>query len=273
MNPNRDLWEKGDFTRLAATMRAGSDAVVRDLGVTPGMRVLDLACGDGATALPMARLGAEVLGVDLARNLVAAAQARVRSEGLTNIRIIEGDAMDLSDLPDDSFDLVLSMFGAMFAPRPLDVAREMVRVARPGGRIVMGNWIPDDPTMPAQILKLAAEYGPPPPPGFVSPSLWGTEQAVVERFGQAGIPAGAIATRPAFFDFHLDTPPSSLVDIFVSSFGPIMRVFEALGPGPRADELRARMDALLEQENRARDGATHIRARYLMVTVTVPNAP
>ncbi|WP_205961432.1 hypothetical protein [Paracoccus endophyticus] len=137
----------------------------------------------------------------------------------------------------------------------------------------MGNWIPDDPTMPAQILRLAAEYGPPPPPGLVSPSLWGTGQAVVERFGQAGIPAGAIATRPAVFDFHLDRPPSSLTDIFVSSFGPIMRVFEALGPGPRADALRARMDALLEQENLAQDGTTHIRARYLMVTVTVTDAP
>lgn len=271
MNPNKELWEKGDFSKLAATMRGSADQLVDRLGVTPGMKVLDLACGDGATALPMARRGADVLGVDIARNMVAAAQARVAAEGLTNIRIIEGDACDLSDLADDSFDLVVSVFGAMFAPRPLDVARGMVRVTRPGGRIVMGNWIPGDPTMVAQILKLLAEYGPPPPEGFVPPTAWGVEANVVERFGQAGIPPEAIVMEPAFKEFRLDAPPSGLLEIFMNYFGPMMRVFESLGPGARADELRGKLQAMMERENQAAAGKTMIRARYLLVTITVPD--
>lgn len=270
MNPNKELWEKGDFSKLAATMRGSSDALAEGLGITPGMKVLDLACGDGATALPIARRGADVLGIDIARNLVAAAQARVAAEGLANCRIVEGDACDLSDLPDASFDLVVSIFGAMFAPCPVDVARGVVRVTRPGGRIVMGNWIPGDPTMVAQILKLLSEYGPPPPEGFLPPTMWGVEANVIDRFGQAGIPAEAITTEPAFYEFHLDRPPASLAELFMTYFGPVMRVFEALGEGPRAAELRARLTDLIARENRNGDGKTDIAARYLLVTVRVP---
>ncbi|MBB1499291.1 class I SAM-dependent methyltransferase [Paracoccus sp. MC1862] len=270
MNPNKELWEKGDFSKLAETMRGSADQLVEELGITPGMKALDLACGDGGTALPMARRGAEVLGVDIARNLVAAAQARVAAEGLTNIRIIEGDACDLSALPDNAFDLVLSVFGAMFAPCPQEVARSMVRVARRGGRIVMGNWIPNDPTMPAQILRMMQEYGPPPPEGFIPPTDWGIEAKVIERFGQAGIPHEAIAMQPSIKEFRLDGPPSALLEIFLKYFGPVIRVFEWLGPGPRADELRGRMLALIERENQGEDGKTLIRARYLLVTVKVP---
>lgn len=270
MNPNRELWEKGDFSKLAETMRGSADQLVEELGITPGMKVLDLACGDGGTALPMARRGAEVLGVDIARNLVAAAQARVAAEGLTNIRIIEGDACDLSALPDNAFDLVFSVFGAMFAPCPQEVARAMVRLARPGGRIVMGNWIPGDPTMVAQILKLLGEYGPTPPEGFVPPTAWGVEENVIDRFGQAGIPREAITMEPAFKEFRLDGPPSRLLEIFMTYFGPMMRVFEHLGPGPRADELRGKLQALIERENQGGDAKTLIRARYLLVTVNVP---
>jgi len=147
MNPNQALWEKGDFTRIAESMRDSGEAVVLGLGVIDGLRVLDLGCGDGTTAIPAARVGADVLGVDIARNLVAAGNARARAQGLTNCTFRHGDASDLHDLDDDSFDLVVSIFGAMFAPRPFDVANEMVRVTRPGGRIVMGNWIPNDPTL------------------------------------------------------------------------------------------------------------------------------
>src|SRR5213595_2791949 len=175
VNPNKALWEKGDFTRIAATMRDSGEDLVRELGVSEGLEVLDLGCGDGTTALPAAQLGANVLGVDIATNLVQAGNARARSLGLTNCKFQEGDASDLSDLADDSFDLVVSIFGAMFAPKPFDVAKEVVRVTRPGGRIVMGNWIPNDPTLVAQILKISSAYSPPPPEGFVSPMTWGVQ--------------------------------------------------------------------------------------------------
>src|SRR5688572_10058829 len=142
MNPNKALWEKGDFTRIAATMRESGAELVAKLGITPGINMLDLGCGDGTTAIPAAKLGANVLGVDIARYLVDAGNKRAKEEGLTNCRFQEGDATDLNELKDQTFDLVLSVFGAMFAPKPFDVAKEMVRVTRPGGRIVMGNWIP-----------------------------------------------------------------------------------------------------------------------------------
>jgi ubiquinone/menaquinone biosynthesis C-methylase UbiE len=161
MNPNKALWEKGDFTRIAQSMRKSGEVLAKGLGITKGLKVLDLGCGDGTTALPEARLGADVLGVDIASNLVEAGNKRAKEEGLTNCRFQEGDASNLHELKDNSFDLVVSIFGAMFAPRPFDVAKEMVRVTRPGGRIVMGNWIPGDPTLVAQILKISSAYSPP----------------------------------------------------------------------------------------------------------------
>src|SRR3982751_3132279 len=124
INPNRALWEKGDFTRIAATMRKSGDELVTTLGIKPGMRVLDLGCGDGTTALPAARRRADVLGVDIAPNLVAAGNERARAAGLRNVKFEEGDASNLLRLADESFDLVVSIFGAMFAPRPFDVAKE-----------------------------------------------------------------------------------------------------------------------------------------------------
>src|SRR6476619_7916772 len=187
VNPNKALWEKGDFTRIAASMRESGEALVTTLGITDGLEVLDLGGGDGTTAVPAAKLGAAVRGVDIASNLVDAGNTRAQSLGLTNLRFQRGDASDLNELDDDSFDLVISMFGAMFAPRPFDVAREIVRVTRPGGRAVMGNWIPGDPTLVAQILKISSAYSPPPPEGFVSPMTWGVEAEVTDRFGQAGV--------------------------------------------------------------------------------------
>ena len=139
MNPNKALWEKGDFTRIAASMRESGEALVGTLGLKKGLEVLDLGCGDGTTALPAAKLGADVLGVDIAGNLVEAGNRRAQEAGLTNIRFQEGDATDLAGLQDKTFDLVVSIFGAMFAPKPFDVAKEMVRVTRPGGRIVIGK--------------------------------------------------------------------------------------------------------------------------------------
>src|SRR6476469_10587355 len=162
-NPNKALWEKGDFTRIADTMRESGEALVQRLGITKGLKVLDLGCGDGTTALPEAKLGADVLGVDIAKNLVEAGNKRAKDEGLTNCKFKKGDASNLHELKDRTFDLVVSIVGAMFAPKPFDVAKEMVRVTQPGGRIVMGNWIPNDPTLVAQVLKVSAAYSPPPP--------------------------------------------------------------------------------------------------------------
>src|SRR6516225_5945600 len=182
MNANKALWEKGDFTRIAQAMRNSGEALVATLGIRPGMAVMDLGCGDGTTALPAARRGADVLGVDIAANLVAAGNARARAAGLSNLSFQEGDASNLAGIADRRFDLVVSIFGAMFAPRPFDVAKEMVRVTKKGGRIVMGNWIPGDPTFVAQILKISSAYSPPPPEGFVSPMTWGVVDDVVARF-------------------------------------------------------------------------------------------
>jgi ubiquinone/menaquinone biosynthesis C-methylase UbiE len=158
INPNKALWEKGDFTRIAATMRESGDDLVKRIGITKGLNVLDLGCGDGTTALPSAKLGADVLAVDIARNLVEAGKKRAAEHGFTNLTFREGDATNLQPIPDGEFDVVMSIFGAMFAPRPFDVAKEMVRVTKPGGRIVMGNWIPNDPTLVAQILKISSAY-------------------------------------------------------------------------------------------------------------------
>lgn len=227
MNPNKALWEKGNFTRIAASMRESGEALVKDLGITKGLDVLDLGCGDGTTALPAARLGANVLGVDIARNLVEAGNKRAKEEGLTNCRFQEGDASDLRDLRERSFDRVVSVFGAMFAPKPFDVAKEMVRVTRPGGRIVMGNWIPNDPTLVAQILRISSSYWPPPPEGFVSPMTWGVETNVIERFSGASIPKEKISFVKDTYTFNFRGSPSEFVAAFRDYYGPTMNAFEA----------------------------------------------
>src|SRR5579863_10466831 len=236
-NPNQALWEKGDFTRIAATMRESGQAVIASLGVTRGMKVLDLGCGDGTTALPSARLGAEVLGVDIARNLVDAGNRRAKEAGLSNLRFQQGDATHLEDLSDRSFDLVVSIFGAMFAPKPTDVAKEVVRVTRPGGRIVMGNWIPNDPTFVAQLLKISSAYAPAPPAGFISPMLWGVESEVVERFRLAGIAAAQVSFARETYTFNYAGPPAGFVSDFTKFYGPTMNAFEAAETSGRAAEL------------------------------------
>jgi ubiquinone/menaquinone biosynthesis C-methylase UbiE len=207
MNPNKALWEKGDFTRIAATMRESGEALVQRLGITKGLKVLDIGCGDGTTALPAAKLGADVVGVDIAGNLVKAGNKRAAEHGLTDCTFQECDASNLEQLPDKAFDLVISIFGAMFAPKPFEVAKEMVRVTRPGGRIVMGNWIPNDPTLVAQILKISSGYTPPPPEGFVSPMTWGVESNVIERFTAAGIPKDNISFARDTFTFNFPGTP------------------------------------------------------------------
>jgi len=268
MNPNKALWEKGDFTRIAATMRDSGSALVDTLGITNGLKVLDLACGDGTTAIPEARLGADVLGVDIASNLVAAGNARAEAEGLANCSFQEGDASDLSALDDGRFDLVVSIFGAMFAPRPVDVAKEMVRVTRPGGRIVMGNWIPNDPTLIAQLLKTCVSYLPPPPEGFVSPVTWGQEDEVTARFGAAGIPSDRIGFERRTFVFHYRGAPAGFVHDFRTYYGPTMNAFDAAGKTGRAADLQQELEALFDSQNTSPDPEiTTIPATFLLVTV------
>ncbi len=270
MNPNKALWEKGDFTRIAASMRESGEALVQRLGITKGLKVLDLGCGDGTTALPAAKLGADVLGVDIATNLVEAGNKRAREHGLTNCKFQEGDASNLHELKDHTFDLVLSIFGAMFAPKPFDVAREMVRVSRPGGRIIMGNWIPNDPTLVAQILKISSAYTPPPPEGFVSPMTWGIETNVIERFAAAGVPAEKISFARDTFTFNFPGPPSAFVDEFRKYYGPTMNAFEAAEKNGLAADLQNELEALFKSQNKSkRNDATSIPATFLRVTVAL----
>jgi len=270
MNPNKALWEKGDFTRIAASMRESGEALVGSLGITKGLKLLDLGCGDGTTAVPAAKLGADVLGVDIARNLVEAGNRRAAEQGLTNLHFREGDATDLVGLEDDTFDLVISIFGAMFAPKPFDVAKEMVRVTRSGGRIVMGNWIPNDPTLVAQILKISAAYTPPPPEGFISPMTWGIETNVIERFASAGIPRHNVAFLRDTYRFNFAGTPSEFVDAFRCYYGPTMNAFEAAEKDGRAENLRKDLNALFDSQNASpRKDATSIAATFLRVTVTV----
>jgi SAM-dependent methyltransferase len=270
MNPNQALWEKGDFTRIAATMRTSGEALVRSLGITRGMKVLDVGCGDGTTAVPEARLGADVLGVDISRNLVEAGNRRAQAEGLSNLRFQHGDATNLAELADRSFDLVVSIFGAMFAPTPAVVAKELVRVTKPGGRIVMGNWIPGDPTLVAQILKISAAYAPPPPAGFVSPMTWGLESEVTARFTGAGVPKENIAFARGTYLFESPGTPAELVGEFRSWYGPTMNAFDAAEKNGRAGELeRELVDLFTSQNEKSRGDGTSIPATYLRVTVTV----
>ena len=270
MNANETLWEQGDFTRIAAAMRGSGEGLVARLGLAPAARVLDLGCGDGTTALPAARCVREVVGVDIARNLVAAGNRRAAEAGLTNLRFQHGDACDLVYHEDDSFDEVLSIFGAMFAPEPAAAAREMVRVTRPGGRITMGNWIPGDPTLVAEILRISAQYSPPPPAGFVSPMTWGVREHVVDRFGAAGVPADHVQCTEEQWVFETPRPPAAFLADFRDYYGPTMNAFAAAEADGRAEDLWRELEALFSAHNRADHGdSTSIPATYLQVTVEV----
>jgi ubiquinone/menaquinone biosynthesis C-methylase UbiE len=267
VNPNKALWEKGDFTRIAEKMRKSGEELIETLGVTPGMKVLDVGCGDGTTALPAAKLGANVLGVDIASNLVAAGNERAAAAGLRNVRFIQGDASNLSNVVSDGYDLVVSVFGAMFAPKPFDVAKELVRVTKPGGRIVMGNWIPGDPTLVAQILKISAAYTPPPPEGFVSPMTWGDQAKVRERFEAAGITPANIGFEQRTWRFRGEGSPANLFETFRRFYGPTMNAFEAASKDFRERELAQELSDLFFAQNEGGE-TTDIPATFLKVTVT-----
>jgi ubiquinone/menaquinone biosynthesis C-methylase UbiE len=270
MNANKLLWEKGDFTRIAESMRESGATLVDKLGITKGINVLDLGCGDGTTAIPEAQLGANVLGVDIASNLVTAGNIRAKAEALTNCIFQEGDASDLNELKEESFDLVVSIFGAMFAPKPFDVAKEMVRVTKSGGRIVMGNWIPGDPTLVAQILKISSSYTPPPPEGFISPMLWGIEENVTERFVHAGVPKENIAFVRDTFTFKAPYAPKEFLNNFKNYYGPTMNAFEAAEKNGKASDLQNELETLFISQNKSLDkNITNITATFLRVDVSV----
>lgn len=269
VNPNQALWEKGDFTKIAETMRNSGRDLVSSLGIKPGMKVLDLGCGDGTTAIPAAELGADVTGIDISRNLVNAGKKRIAEKKLSNITIEQGDAMDLSQLQDQSFDLSISIFGAMFAPRPDDVAKEMVRVTRKGGKVVMGNWIPGDPTMISQLLRISGIYNPP-PEGFISPALWGKEEIIIDRFGKAGIPPENISFEKLVFTFEGEFSAEEFLQRFKLYYGPTMNAFETATKNDKSDQLYNELLDLFEDHNESEDqNKTLVNANYLLVTVKV----
>src|SRR3989338_1687319 len=271
MNPNKALWEKGDFTKIAAFMRQSGEAIVKSLGITTPMRALDIGCGDGTTAVPLAQLEAEVVGIDIAKNLVDAGKKRATEMGLNQLTFQEGDASDLQGVSDHSFDLTLSVFGTMFAPKPFDVAKEMVRVTKPGGRIVMGNWIPNDPTsFVSQLLKISASFTPPPPEGFISPMTWGVETHIIERFGQAGVPKEKISMVKDTYSFiSPDKSPAEVIESFRRFYGPTMNAFEAAQKSGKVKELHSQLLELAKAQNKSSDGGTSIPATFLRVTVNL----
>src|SRR5881628_2594957 len=265
MNPNKALWEKGDFTEIAAFIRQSGEALVKALWITTPMRILDVGCGDGTTALPLARLGAEVVGIDIVKNLVDAGNKRAAEAGLHRLKFQEGDACNLEGISDHSFDLTLSVFGAMFAPKPFDVARELVRVTKPGGRIVMGNWIPNDPTsFVSQLLKISSSFTPPPPEGFVSPMTWGVDSHIFERFAQAGVPKERVSLEKDAFHFvSHDKSPAQIIESFRRFYGPTMNAYEAAEKNGKVEELNRQLVELGHAQNRSTNGGTSIPATFL----------
>jgi len=271
MNPNKALWEKGDFTEIAAFMRQSGKALVKSLGITTPLRVLDLGCGDGTTAVPLALLGAEVVGIDIAKNLVDAGNKRAAEMGLANLTFQEGDACNLQGISDHSFDLTLSVFGTMFAPKPFDVAKEMVRVTKPGGRIVMCNWIPNDTTsFVSQLLKISSSFMPPPPEGFVSPMTWGVDTHIIERFGQAGVSKEKISMVKDTYSFiSRDKNSTEFIELLERFYGPTMNAYEAAQKNGKVEELHSQLLELAKSQNKSTDGGTSIPATFLRVTVNL----
>lgn len=252
----RATWIAGDFGEIARSIEAGAKEFVERLGVTPGMKVLDVACGTGNLALPAARAGADVTGVDIAPNLIEQAQANAAAEGLS-AKFDVGDA-EAMPYADGEFELVMTMFGAMFAPRPEVAAGELRRVCAPGGRIAMANWTPAAFT--GQMFKTNAKYVPP-PPGMPSPVLWGDEETVRQRFSE-GIADLQMTKRPIEFTYPFG--PAEVVEHFRKYFGPTQKAFESLDT-EKQDALRNDLVQLWTEYNHATDGTTAVTSEYLEV--------
>jgi SAM-dependent methyltransferase len=251
----RAMWMSGDYDRFSRYMEGSAREFYDRLDVGPGSRLLDVACGGGQLALMAARDGADVTGVDIAANLVARAAARARGEGLA-ARFVEGDAEDLP-FEDASFDVVTSLIGAMFAPRPERVAAEMLRVCAPGGIIAMGNWTALG--FVGRMFRTIASHIA--PAGMPSPLLSGNDDKVRERFGK-GVAVLKLTRRNYVFDYPF--PPEEVVEFFARYYGPTHRAFASLDAGARA-RLRQDLETLWSGANEAGEGATVVKAEYLEV--------
>ncbi len=255
----RATWISGDFGQIAKFYEDEAEAFVRRLGLKPGSKVLDVACGTGNLALPAARLGADVTGVDIAPNLVEQARANAAREGL-KAQFDEGDAEALS-YGDASFDAVITMFGVMFAPRPELVASELLRVTKSGGLIAMANWTPTG--FIGQMFKAVGAVLPP-PPGMASPVLWGLDEKVRERLGDG---VSKIETTPRILTFAFPFSPAEVVEHFRVYYGPTNKAFGALDEAKQA-ALRKDLEDLWTKNNTATDGTTSVEAEYLEVVAT-----
>lgn len=249
-------WMAGDYGHFATYLEPDALEFLARLDVPPGTRLLDVACGAGQIAIPAARAGAQVTGVDIATNSIAQARARASAEGL-DAQFDEGDA-EMLPYQDGTFDLVVSLFGAMFAPRPEPVAAELLRVCRPGGRIVMGNWTPEGHI--GQMFKIIGKHVPP-PPLMVSPVKWGDEATVRERFRDG---ASTVNTVKRMYAMRYPFPPTEVVEFFCTYYGPTIRAVAALdAAGQKA--LRQDLEELWTRNNQAHDGSTHVDSEYLEV--------
>jgi len=253
------MWMAGDFGQIAKHSEKGAEELVSRLNIQPGNKMLDVACGTGNLAIPAARRTAKVTGIDIASNLLAQARQRAAAEGL-DAKFEEGDAEQLAAGAGE-FDVVMSMFGAMFAPQPEKVAAELIRVCRSGGTIAMANWTPEAFT--GQMFKTGAKHVPP-PPGMPPPVLWGSEDTVRERFSE-GISDLKLERRKIVFTYPFG--PAEVVEHFRKYFGPTQKAFEALDETGQA-ALRADLEALWNQHNQATDGTTKVESEYLEVRAT-----
>jgi ubiquinone/menaquinone biosynthesis C-methylase UbiE len=252
----KKTWEAGDFSEVAKHIESSAEEFIERMNLQPGQQVLDVACGSGNLAILAAKKGADVVGVDIASNLVAAARERAKREGL-NIKFDEGDAEDLP-YEDNSFDMVVTMYGAMFAPRPDIVASELLRVTKPGGTIAMANWTPEG--FAGQMFKLTGKYIPP-PPGMTRPVDWGVEEIVRERFGDR---VSSIKTEKRIARMEFEFPPAEVVNHFRTYFGPTKMAFDNLDPDKQED-YRRDLEEHWASNNTASEGKTLSLSEYLEV--------
>jgi SAM-dependent methyltransferase len=251
----KTTWMTGDYDTFARYLEKGAQEFFQRLGIAPGTRLLDVACGAGQLALIAARAGAQVIGCDIATNWLEKARSRAAAEGLV-VTFEEGDAETLP-YKDADFDAVVSVFGAMFAPRPDQVAAELTRVCRRDGIIAMANWTPSG--FVGQMFKTISKHIA--PSGMPAPVLWGDEATVRERL-RNGI-ASLRLTR-VFYRFEFPFDPAGVVEFFKVNYGPMSRSFAALDAAGQ-EKLREELIALWSANNKGDAGSTRVDAEYLQV--------